>query len=151
MTNILAYYSISASIKRFNSKLKPGACAVKLFTTVMNYLLKYVSVFVALSWFNPSLIFANKSELPYVTPLWDSSLPTKIRLHCKCLAVANTLAYYSTKILTSIKCFNSKLKSWAYAVKLFICQCKLVFVIFSQFYPSLIFANKFELPYVTPI
>ncbi len=66
-------------------------------------------MFVNVSYFYPSLIFACKAVRvgPYVgSTLVGSSLAANIRLGWKQLTVTNTLAYYGMEQITAVKSFK---------------------------------------------
>ncbi len=70
-------------------------------------------MFATVRHFHPSLIFAGKtgayqSEAPYAIPSICRlpAMTLNIRLGWKWLTVANTLAFYDTAIITSVKSFK---------------------------------------------
>jgi hypothetical protein len=60
-------------------------------------------VFANVGHHHPSLIFAGKASKPTFKAL---ALPANIRLGWKYLTVTNTLAYYGTELITTIKSFK---------------------------------------------
>ncbi len=82
----------------------PGVFTLKLFTAVINNVTAQDNVIVTVIRFR---IFADKTRsLPLEwCPIlgYYITLPTNIRLGCKCLTVTNTLCYDNTLSITAVK------------------------------------------------
>ncbi len=73
-------------------------------------------MFVTVGHFQPNIIFQTRLELTQMEPftglqykVWLLALPAKISLGWKLLKVTNSLAYYETKLVATVKSFHGKI------------------------------------------